>query len=253
MKVIITSTILLIATFCSAQNFIDRHFDQYEDLDETTVVHVTAKSFELASFVLPDNDEEAKEMKDFIASVKSLDLIAVPDLSNASAEYKRGTSILENNFEELMNIKDKSSRFSLFIDEENDIVYELVGIGIDDESKLFVVSITGEMDLAIIGSVINNLESGELKPFKKMKDYDAGAFKIYPNPVGSKTTLTVEIPESMIGGNGTVIDFKGAAVNNFKISSSSQKIDTNALSPGTYIISLEKEGVNIKKQVVVVK
>ena len=86
-----------------------------------------------------------------------------------------------------------------------------------------------------------------------MKDYDAAAFKVYPNPVGAKTTLNIDMPESMIGGKGKIIDFKGAEVDQFDITNSAQKINTTSFSPGTYVINLEKDGVNIKKQVVVVK
>jgi len=253
MKFLLTTTILFLASICFGQNFIDRHFGDYEDLDESTVIHVTSKSFELASFVLPENDDETRDIKEFVASVKAFDLIGVPGLSNAKDEYKRGLSILDNGFEELMNIKEKSSRFSLFIDEENDVVYEVVGIGIDEDAELFVFSVTGEMDLEMIGSILNKIESEELVSFKKVKSYDAAAFNIYPNPVSSQTELNIDIPTSMNGGTGTLLDMSGASISSFDIRELSHQINTSNLTPGTYILNLEKDGVNLKKQVVIVK
>lgn len=252
MKNIITFLLLAISTVAFSQNFIDRNFGQYEELDETTVVHVTAKSFELASFVIPTNDEETKELGEFIGSIEALDLISVPELANAKTEYSRGRATLEKTFEELVNVKDKGNRFALYIDQENDIVYELVGIGYD-EDDFFVVSVTGAMDLDALSSVINKIDSDQLKPLKKMSSYNATDFEIYPNPVSGATGLQIQIPENLVGGQGSVFDMNGAAVRRFSITQGSHQIDTADLTPGTYVIGLEKDSVLIKKQVVVVR
>jgi len=235
-----------------SQNFIDRNFSQYEDLDETKVIHVTAKSFELASFVIPTNDDETKELSDFVGSIEALDLISVPDLANAKAEYTKGKNILDKTFEELVNIKDKGSRFSLYIDQENDVVYELVGIG-NDEGEFFVVSITGAMDLATLSSVISKIDSDQLKPLSKIKSYNATDFDIYPNPVSGSTGLQINIPDNLIGGQGSVIDMNGSVIRSFSITDNSQTIDTGDLTPGTYVVGLEKNDVQLKKQVIVVR
>jgi len=55
MKLLTTALALFTFTFATAQNFIDRHFDAYVDMDESTVVHVAPKSFDIASFLIPEN------------------------------------------------------------------------------------------------------------------------------------------------------------------------------------------------------
>ena len=252
MKNILTLLFLSVSMIGFSQNFIDRNFGQYEDLDETTVIHVTAKSFELASFVIPTNDEETKELGEFVGSIEALDLISVPDLSIAKSEYAKGRGILEKSFEELVNVKDKGNRFALYIDQENDIVYELVGIGYD-EDDFFVVSVTGAMDLDALSSVISKIDSDQLKPLKKMSEYNTTDFEIYPNPVSGATGLNIEIPENLIGGEASVYNMKGGVVKTFSISQGKHTIDTSDLTPGSYVVGLEKGSVLIKKQVVVVR
>jgi len=180
--------------------------------------------------------------------------VAVEELSNAVDEYKRGYSILEKNFESLVDIKDKESRFGFFIDQEGDIIYEIVGIG-TDEGGLFVVSVTGEMRLDMISNIINEIQTNErLKDLAPLKKYDTVAFEIYPNPANTSTQITVDVPESMIGGDIVLYDYAGNQVSSsLGVKNSPHSISTQGLAPGTFIVSLENNGVQLKKKVVVVK
>ena len=252
MKNLFTLILCFAFYLTQAQNFIDKHFTEYEDLDNSTVVHVSAKSFDLASFVLPTNDEDEKELSEFVGSINALDVIAVPDLAIASSEYQRGVNILERSFSELVNIKEKGDRVSFYIDERNDIVYEVVGIGHDDE-ELFVVSITGEMDLSMIGAILSKIDDDNFKPISKLNEFDASEFKIFPNPVNSSTELTIDIPTAFEGGKGTIYDLKGGAMEQFNITGSQYRTSTENFTPGTYVVSLEKDDISMKKQVVIVR
>lgn len=252
MKSVLTILFSFGLIFLQAQNFIDKNFAQYEDFNETTVVHVAAKSFEYASYIIPSNDEEEIALKEFVASVNSLDLIAVSDLESAKSEYRRGVRILEAGYKELINIKDKASHYSFYIDSNDDIVYELVGIG-NDENDFFVVSVTGEMKLDLIASIISKIDSDDFSPLAKLGEYDAAQFELYPNPVNSSSKLTIEIPDGMIGGSGTVYDLSGSALDKFDITDVQHTLKINNLSPGTYVIGLSKDEISLKKQVVIVR
>lgn len=236
----------------SAQNFIDKHYSDLTELDRSTVIHVSQKSFELASYLIPANDAEEEAIKDFISNVNSLDVVSVPDYENAKAAYASGIELLEGKYEELLNVKDKENRISVFIDEENDIVYELVGIGYS-EGEFFVGTITGEMKLEIIASVINDIDIDEIKPLKKLAEVEASNFEVYPNPAQAASGISVNIPDGMIGGKGTLFDINGAAVSSFRIENNNHKFELSNVAPGTYVVSLENEGVHLKRQVVVVR
>ena len=254
MKYAITFLSLFIINLASGQNFIDLHFDSYQDRDDATIVHVAPMSFDIASYLISQNTEESAKAKELVGSITSLDLIAVEESTDALAEYKRGYSILENKFESLIDIRDKANRGGLFIDQEDDIIYEIVGIGAFDGSFV-VVSITGEMRLEMISSIINEIqEKGNFEQLAPFKEYDATAFQIYPNPAASNTQINVDIPESMIGGDVILYDYTGKQVHSsLGITNSPHIISTEGLTPGTFVVSVERDEVRLKKQVVVVK
>ena len=204
MKNIIIGLLLLFTFSLTGQNFIDRHFPQYEDHDETTVVHVSSKSFDLASTLIPANNQEEEEIRDFIGTINSLDVIVVDHIEDITGEYNRGVNILDNGYEELVKVKDKGDRFSVYIDEQGGTVFEIVGIGAADD-EFIVASITGEMNLDVISDILATMNSGEFKPFSKLKAFDAIDFSVYPNPSNGDGTITVDVPERMIGGKARIM------------------------------------------------
>jgi len=254
MKYIVTFLSLFIINLVTAQNFIDRHFDSYQDREDATIVHVAPKSFDIASYLIPENTEESAKAKELVGSITSLDLVAVEDFAEALPEYKRGYSILENGFESLVDIKDKGSRFGFFIDQEDDIIYEIVGIGAVDGS-FFLVSVTGEMRLEMVASIINEIQDqGTFKQLAPLKEYDTKAFEIYPNPASSNTQINIDVPESMIGGDVVLYDYTGKQVfSSLGVQDSPHIISTEGLNPGTFVVSLEHNDIQLKKKVVVVK
>ena len=54
-------------------------------------------------------------------------------------------------------------------------------------------------------------------------------------------------------GNSAIYDLSGAMINTFQITGNRETLNTDQLTPGTYVVSLEKEGVSLKKQIVVVR
>ena len=252
MKYLITFSLLISSFLLTAQNFINRHYDEYVDLDRSTVVQVYGKSFALAANVIPENTEEAKELGEFVASINALNLLVVPDLPNARAEYDRGISVVGRDFEELLRIKESDGRLSLYIDADDDVVYEVVAIGHNDD-ELVVFSLTGEMRLDLLSSYIGKMNITDAKPLQKLKTFDAEEFAIYPNPVKSGSTLQVAVPSSFDGGKASIIDLNGKILQTFPISGGRQEISINDLAAGSYVVSFEHQDINVQKRVVVVK
>ena len=88
MKYAITFLSLFIINLTSAQNFINSHFDSYQDRDDATIIHVAPKSFDIASYLIPENSEEGAKAKDLVGSITSLDVVFVEDFDAATQEYK---------------------------------------------------------------------------------------------------------------------------------------------------------------------
>lgn len=248
--------ILLSFMICSAatmaQNLIDKHYEHFVEADNSTVVHVSSLTFQYAANFVPENEEEAIEFKEFMQSIQSFDLVKVPELTNAVDEYKSGVDLVKGDYDELLQIRDQATRFSLYIDEEDGIVYELVGIGAD-EGDFFVFSLLGEMRLDQIGEMINKVQSDNFSPLKPISDSGVSEMSVYPNPVNINNSFQVDVPEGMIGGRVSLIDANGAVVNNAQALSDEETINTSGLNPGYYFVSIEKDGVMMKKKILIVR
>lgn len=250
-KIIHLLIAIILSTPLFGQNIIDKHFESYKAQDNFTAVNVSAKMFELAGYIeFDENDEELSELKDFIGTVKAFNLIAGREVTNPLTKYTSAIAKVTASHEELMNVQDKDDRFTFFIDESNGIVHELVMVGTTDQ-ELFIASITGEMNLRDLSKMANKIQSSGFSHMKMLEDHGAADLKIYPNPAVAGGTLTVELPSHLIGGNATLFNIKGKAINNFKITNDKQDLNTYDLKDGNYILELENNGVSMKKRIII--
>lgn len=256
MKNILLFTLATFISFSSfGQNIIDRHYSDLQDRENITSVFVSGKMFSYASYIeVAEDDEDLDEIKDFITKIQSFNLIVAHDLENPLSEFKKGLSVLKRDYEELIQVRDKEGRFSVYIDESNGVVHELVGIATDNE-KFVVGTLMGEMDLDKISEMIGkiNTEDNDNPVFGRFKDTGISEWKAYPNPVNESGTLNLELPENMIGGNATLYNNNGAQVKTNTIVSEFQTMDLTGLTPGQYIIQLDNETTTMKKKIVIIK
>ena len=118
-----------------AQNIIDESFSEYKENDDYTKVRVSGTMFEMAS-----------DMKDMVGDIQSFQMILGVEETETDKKYKDGLTIIREGYEELMTVNSKEGKFSLYIDEADGIVYEVVMIGAAPD-KFLVASLVGEMDL----------------------------------------------------------------------------------------------------------
>jgi hypothetical protein len=71
--------------------------------------------------------------------------------------------------------------------------------------------------------------------------------------VNAQGVLSIEIPEKMIGGKVSLINANGAKVGDANVDGSIHKIQTSGLTPGYYFVTIDKDGVLMKKKVLVVR
>ena len=235
-----------------SQNIIDNHFTHLVDHDESTVIHVSPRTFQYAAQILPENDEEEQTLKELISGIESFDLVAIEDYENARDEYDTGMAAIGGSYEELMNIKDGEDKFAVYVDETGDIVHEIVGIGIDGD-EFIVFSLLGEMELSTIGEIINKMDSDEFEPLKKINSFSATQVKVYPNPISTDVDMSLEVPRDMIGGTVSIVDSGGSAIQQFEVTDTNHEIKTSGLKPGYYFIDIAKDGMNLKKKVLVIQ
>lgn len=257
-KVLLFAVIAILSLTSYAQNFVSDNYQNYLDAENSTVVQVHGVTFQLAADFLEEADNEnTDEIRETLRTIKSFQLVAMPDLANPQSEYSGGLSKLNDNFDELVNVKDQESRFSVHIDEEDGIVYELVGLGSEsDEGKFLAFSLTGEIPLEMIGEIMNKVESKGGKDLMNIlddKEIEISSINVYPNPTSANNRLTVEIPDNLIGGEGLFVDLNGKVITKFEIQNQVQELKTDGLSPGYYVVSLSKDGTTVKRKVNVIR
>lgn len=250
----------LVSLFCinalTAQNAIDRHFGYLLNEEDATHVNVTGKMFELMNSIDVNVDdqesqEEFDEMKSFLSSIRSFELIASNSSNNPRSSYTSGNKKLQSEYEELLSINDKEGSFIFYIDENNGTVHEVVGIGTDNE-KMMVFSLVGDMRLEHIGKIAEQVSNSGLDQLSKVKDLNVDEIKVYPNPASSTGKLNLVTPEGFDGGIATMYNASGAVVETYKIQGQEQSLRISNLEPGNYILAIEQNGVNFKKKVLII-
>ena len=245
---------VLVSSSLFAQGIIERNYSHYVDQEEVTHVYVSGKLFDMASTIASNaKDEDLRELSEFAEKIESFSLIKVPHAEKALGEFTKGMKdVRSDNYEELLSVRDEGNRFAVFVDEEDDIVYEVVGLGIADE-EFIAFSLIGEMDLNKIADFINKADSEMLKPLKRFEELNTDQMKLYPNPTNASSDFNLEIPENMVGGNITIYDATGTKVRTIVSKSNKETIQTTDLRPGNYFVEISKESISMKKQLIVVQ
>jgi hypothetical protein len=252
------ATLCLSFSFASSQNVIEKHFQTYQQQEDITEVFVSGQLFQMAAVFVDNADFEdleeigVEDAKEFILSIESFQLIKVPELQDAEAIYRNGLSKIKNTHDELVMIRDNGSHFSLHVSESGGRVTELVGMGTDD-GEFIVFSLLGDMDFESLGKIVSKIQSENLTKSKVVQELDIDEMKIYPNPASTDGLLNIEVPESMIGGTARLYDLNGSVVQQFTIQGRQQQLQAEGLTPGYYVVELQKDAVTMKKKVLVAK
>lgn len=252
MKSILTLALaILMSVGLSAQNIIDKHFEQYKSQDNFTTVHVSSKMFELAGYIdFETDDSDIQEIRDFITTITSFDMIAGREVENARSSYRSAIKKVENSHEELMRVDDKEGSFTFFIDEKRGVVREVVMVGTTDQ-ELIIFSLTGKMDLRELSKMANKMQKVGFSKLDMIEEHGAAHMRVYPNPAHAGHELTVEIPSNMAGGEARVFDMNGRIIKSYDVESGKQAMPTSGLSDGNYVLEVIKDGVTLKKRFVI--
>jgi hypothetical protein len=158
-------------------------FEKYADNEEVAYVSIKPRMFKmLATMGLDSDDPEAKEFLKMVNSITSFKTIATSNVK-ISADIQKWVGKRSNDLEELMEVREGSSRMMFYVKSGNSDtqVKELLMFitGIQDKVKIdqteintVVVSLTGDIDLNQISKLTSKMDipGGEhLKDAKKRK------------------------------------------------------------------------------------
>jgi len=139
MKKVLELVLFTLFSFSAlSQNFVSDNYQNFLDAENSTVVQVHGVTFQMAAEILSEAEgENAEEIREALKTIKSFQLLAMPDIDDPISEYTKGLNNLDNAFDELVNVKDNENRFSIQIDEEdgNAKVGACVEVEIDSGEK----------------------------------------------------------------------------------------------------------------------
>ncbi len=245
--------VIFVSSSIFGQGIIERNYSQYVDQEEVTHVYLSGKLFDFASIIGSNaEDKEIRELSEFASKIESFSLIKVPNATKADQEYRKGLKDVQGDYDELMRIRDEGDKFVIFVDEEDDIVYEVVGLGVAD-GEFIALSLIGEMDLNKIADFVSKANTNAFAPLKRLDEFSPEEMKVYPNPSNASSEVNLEVPEAMIGGTAILYDSNGSKIRSFDVSNKKESISTSNLQPGNYFVELNKASISMKRQLIIVQ
>jgi hypothetical protein len=156
-KLNLTLLSMVIAASVMAQDAIDRYFSSYADDPEFTSIVISSKMFGLFSSIEtddPDNQEVLEAMK----KLTGIRIIST-DGEESTIDYKKAISKVGKEYEMLMSVDEKDEKVRFFVREEKGEIAELFMI-VGGEGNLFLMSISGIIDLEKISKISKNMNVG---------------------------------------------------------------------------------------------
>ena len=252
-KSVLLVVLMVIGNLTFGQSIIEKHYQKYVEDENVTHVFVSSKFFDFATAITSGmDDEDVKELSEFAANIESFSLIKVPQLKDAVAEYNKGMSSLPSSYDELVRVRAEGNRFTVLVDEEDDIVYELVGLGIAD-GDFIAFSLIGELDLNKISEFISKANNDMLAPVKEMVNEDVAEVKVYPNPATANSRFMLDVPENLIDARVNIYNMNGERVREFIAKSETTQINTNNLPAGNYYVEVQNDTFSVKKKLIVIQ
>ncbi len=148
----------------SAQSSFDSIFDQYEGQKGFTSVTVTKRMFTLFAQAT-DITIEDQHLDEIISDLNGIKILSFEgnDVSTKNAFEKKSKSTLSNNnFEELMRVREEDEDVRIMVKEKNNIIEELV-IFVSEKKKVALISLSGIIDLDKISKLSKSLNINGLE------------------------------------------------------------------------------------------
>lgn len=167
-KLTVYVLLFLFGALVNAQNrAVDQLFEKYGGKDGFTTVVISRKMFELAAKVEAEDDDAM----DVISKLKSVRILAMDECEKPEGVnfYDEVMELLnEEEYEELMVVKEKDQDVKILIKEADGIITELLLIVGGEDNAL--ISLVGEIDLKNVHELSKSIHSEHMVHLKDLKD-----------------------------------------------------------------------------------
>ena len=118
-----------------------------------------------------DTTEDGKEMVDMAKSIESIRILAMDTVMNGVNLYTEVMNALpKNDFKELMSVKEKDMDIKFMIQEKDSKVRELLMVIGGSKDDNAIISITGDINLAKMGSLAKSMNIKGMENLEKLND-----------------------------------------------------------------------------------
>lgn len=152
-----------------AQSATDKIFDKYNGMEGFTVVTINQAMFEMISKM--DTTDDGKEMVEMARSIERIRILAMDTIMGNVNLYTEVMDVLpKKGFKELMSVKEKDMDIKFLIQEKDGKVRELLMVIGGSKDDNAIISITGDINLAKMGSMAKTLNIKGMENLEKLGD-----------------------------------------------------------------------------------
>lgn len=139
-----------------AQSAADKIFDKYNGKDGFTVVTMNSAMFDMIAKM--DTSDSGREMAEMARSIDRIRILAMDTAMGGTNLYTEVMDVLpKNDYVELMSVKENDMDVTFMIKEKNGQVAELLMVVGGSKEDNAIISITGDIDLAKMGSMARGM------------------------------------------------------------------------------------------------
>lgn len=147
---------LLSTVSLSAGDFISRFLDKCVE-DQRPVNNVNIGKSMLDKMATNTDDDELKKT---FRNLSSIRIITCDNKRDARIYFKAAINLAIEEFkdyQELVTVNEKKTKIHIYYKQESEKMQDLIFIGLDEEDKLSIITITGKIDFASIAKLSNSL------------------------------------------------------------------------------------------------
>ncbi len=154
----------------NAQSAVDKIFDKYNGTAGFTSVTMNKYMFEMIARM--DTTAQGREFSKAVSKLVSIRILAVDSTNNTTVNlYAEVMKVLPSKeYKELMTVKENGTDIKFLVREKGDIITELLLIAGGGKEENALIIISGEIDLASIGSIAKSMNIEGMEQLGKLKE-----------------------------------------------------------------------------------
>jgi vacuolar-type H+-ATPase subunit F/Vma7 len=146
---------------------ITRFFDKYIDDENFTVVYISPKVFDMIS-TMSDEAEDIDEMKKVLSDLEGIRILTTE--LDAEKYYKEALNTLRiNEYELLMQVRDKNENVRFFVKDNGPVVSELLLL-VGGKEDFVLMSFVGKIELKNISKLSKSLNIEGAEHLEELED-----------------------------------------------------------------------------------